>query len=116
MTRARLVPFTTDLPWYIIWSSVIGRVVTLPAITLEAESPTSMQSIPASSRMRADVKSYAVSIDIFSPRCFISMSRRVVTLRVLSEVLVDMTEMVFQAAKLQKKCGSAAMGFRISSF
>lgn len=52
--------------------------------------------------MRAYVKSYAVNIDIFSPRCFISMSRRIVTLRVLSEVLVDLSEMVFQAAKLQK--------------
>ena len=31
----------------IIWSNVIGSVVTLPAITLEAESPTRITSIPA---------------------------------------------------------------------
>ncbi|WP_290378287.1 hypothetical protein, partial [uncultured Duncaniella sp.] len=38
----------------------------------------------------------------FSPRCFISMSRRVVTLRVLSEVLVDMSEMVFRPLNYKK--------------
>ena len=80
------VYFTTDLPRKIIWSSVIGRVVTLPATTLYAESPTRITSTPASSTIEAIVKSYDVIILIFSPRCFISNRRCVVTLRTSSGV------------------------------
>ena len=43
-------------------------------MTLAAESPTRIASMPAASRMRAVVKSYAVSMDIFSPRRFMAMS------------------------------------------
>src|SRR5882757_5469580 len=59
----------------------MGTVVSKPWTTLAALSPTSTTSIPAPSRMRANEKSYAVSIAIFSPRAFISARRAVVTLR-----------------------------------
>ena len=63
-------------------STVIGSVVVLPTMTLDAESPISIPSTPAPSTMPAVVKSYAVSMEIFSPRCFISINLCVVTLRV----------------------------------
>jgi hypothetical protein len=45
---------------------------------LEAESPTSITSIPALSIIVDSVKSYAVSIEIFSPLDFISANVLVV--------------------------------------
>ncbi len=93
-TRARCTPRTTAAAWSIIWSRVIGSVVSWPWMTLEALSPTSTTSIPALSRIRANEKSYPVSIAIFSPRAFISDSRAVVTRRRLSSsspaICVDM--------------------------
>ena len=52
-TNARLAAFTTPLAKKIISSKVIGRVVTLPHITFEAESPTNITSIPAWSIIEA---------------------------------------------------------------
>ena len=54
-TRARFTALTTDLPRKIIWSSVMGSVVTFPAMTFEAESPTRMMSMPAPSTICAVV-------------------------------------------------------------
>ena len=47
-------------------------------MTLEALSPTRIMSTPAWSTTVAMVKSYAVSMAIFSPFCFISCSTCVV--------------------------------------
>ena len=51
-------------------STVTGRDVSLPNTLLDAESPTSTTSMPASSKICAVYWSYAVSIAHFSPRAF----------------------------------------------
>ena len=56
-TKARFTARTTLWAWYIIWSRVMGRVVSWPAITFDAESPTSSTSTPAPSRIWAIEKS-----------------------------------------------------------
>ena len=88
----------------IISSKVMGRVVVLPHITFDAESPTNKTSTPAWSKIEAIEKSYAVSMLIFSPLCFISDKRWVVTLRISSLLCTDISlKFKFQAAKVIKK-------------
>src|SRR5215475_15755973 len=53
-------------------SRVTGSVFGYPSTTMPRESPTRRTSIPARSRIRAIVKSYAVQTAIFSPRSFIA--------------------------------------------
>ena len=53
-------------------STVTGSEVSLPKTLLEALSPTSSTSTPASSKTWAVYMSYAVSIAKRSPRCFSS--------------------------------------------
>jgi hypothetical protein len=56
----------------------MGKVVSYPANTLAAESPTKMTSTPPSSNALAVEKSYPVNILIFSPFSFISRMDEVV--------------------------------------
>ena len=58
----------------IISSIVAGTVESWPSTTIAAESPTRIRSTPASSAIRPDGASYAVTITMRSPRRFISAS------------------------------------------
>ena len=51
-------------------SSVTGNVLPWPSMTMPTESPTNKASMPAPSSSRAIAASYAVSMTIFSRRCF----------------------------------------------
>ena len=54
-TSALFVPRATAAPWWIMSSMVTDTVSPKPSITLPRESPTRMESMPASSTRRAVV-------------------------------------------------------------
>src|SRR5438270_3731101 len=68
MISALCAPRATARVWCSISSTETGIVVSYPRMTCASESPTSRTGTPASSRIWAVGKSYAVSITNFSPR------------------------------------------------
>src|SRR5919106_6247775 len=68
--RASFAPRTTALVWWSISSIVTGSVFWYPRTLLPTESPTRITGMPASSRIRAVGKSYAVSIGNRRPSAF----------------------------------------------
>src|SRR6266581_252236 len=66
--RALVAPLATARVWWSISSIVTGSVVEYPRTFWASESPTRMTGTPASSRILAVGKSYAVSMMNRSPR------------------------------------------------
>src|SRR5216684_809428 len=66
-TCACFAPRVTAAQWYTIWSIVTRKVESWPCTTMPRESPTRIASAPASSKIRENVASYAVTMHIFWP-------------------------------------------------
>ena len=73
-TIGRFAPRVTHCVMNTISSSVTGTVDSRPWTTMPDESPTRIRSTPAASASRPLGASYAVTMTIFSPRRFSSIS------------------------------------------